>query len=112
MKKIIILALLLLIPAIAQAEWVIENDRGSVLYRFESFNDFAEFSPMLAEAARVEATHSVSVQDVMIRFNHRRVIEFGDKMIYQIRGSCDTDLDCVLTYPWIDFGLEDISSVE
>jgi hypothetical protein len=102
MKKIIILALLLLIPAIAQAEWVIENDRGSVLYRFESFNDFAEFSPMLAEAARVEATHSVSVQDVMIRFNHRRVIY----------GSCDTDLDCVLTYPWIDFGLEDISSVE
>jgi hypothetical protein len=49
MKKIsTILALLLLIPAMAQAEWVIENDRGSVLYRFESFNDFAEFSPMLA----------------------------------------------------------------
>jgi len=99
MKKIsTILALLLLIPAMAQAEWVIENDRGSVLYRFESFNDFAEFSPMLAEAARVEAIHSKhskSVQDVMIRFDRRRVIY----------GSCDTDLDCVLTYPWIDFGL-------
>jgi hypothetical protein len=106
MKKIIVIsiALAFLSAGSAFAEWQVTTRQGKTVIGtiiFGSFNDFEKMFP--EEAALAEEL----VQDAMHPEEIRFYVQSDcGEIEYEFGSNCETDMECVETYPFLEFSLE------
>jgi hypothetical protein len=104
-KKVVALAIVFLaLSGNAFAEWrVTTRSENSVIgtVTFETFNDFRKMFPEEAELAKELVMDALNPEEVGFY-----VYSDCGKYQWEFSSSCETDMECVETYPFLEFSLE------
>ena len=107
MKKVIALAIIafLSISGNAFAEWQVKtrSETSAVIgiITFKTFGDFQRMFPEEAELAEEIARDALNPEEVGFY-----VYSDCGKFQLEFSSSCETDMECVETYPFLEFSLE------